>query len=245
MIDHREEQIKLLAKQLKLPTFANYMDILRQAKADADFSDLLLDLLLAEASARQENQNRRRLKAAAFPYQKTLDDFDFSQLNESVSPVFIQELASCKFIDEHKNIVLIGNPGRGKTHISIAIGLKACLQGYRVLFKNAGTLSTELTEARDAYQLGRIERLLDKTDLLSYMSFNKYESELLFKVISDRSERSSTIVTTNLPFSRWTELFENSTMVSALVDRLTFRSHVLDMSGPSYRLLTAQADTSH
>jgi DNA replication protein DnaC len=80
MIDHREEQIKLLAKQLKLPTFANYMDILRQAKADADFSDLLLDLLLAEASARQENQNRRRLKAAAFPYQKTLDDFDFSQL---------------------------------------------------------------------------------------------------------------------------------------------------------------------
>ena len=247
MIDHREEQIKLLAKQLKLPTFANYMDILRQAKADADFSDLLLDLLLAEASARQENQNRRRLKAAAFPYQKTLDDFDFSQLNESVSPVFIQELASCKFIDEHKNIVLIGNPGRGKTHISIAIGLKACLQGYRVLFKNAGTLSTELTEARDAYQLGRIERLLDKTDLLilDELSYNKYESELLFKVISDRSERSSTIVTTNLPFSRWTELFENGTMVSALVDRLTFRSHVLDMSGPSYRLLTAQADTGH
>lgn len=148
-----------------------------------------------------------------------------------------------------KNIVMIGNPGRGKTHISIAIGLKACLQGYRVLFKNAGSLSTELTEARDAYQLGRIERLLDKTDLLildelSYMSFNKYESELLFKVISDRSERSSTIVTTNLPFSRWTELFENNTLVSALVDRLTFRSHVLDMSGPSYRLLTAQASAN-
>ena len=228
MIDHREEQIKLLSKQLKLPTFATYTDILRQAKPNADFSDLLLDLLMTEANARQENQNRRRLKAAAFPYQKTLDDFDFTQLNESVTPVFIQELASCKFIDEHKNIVMIGNPGR---------------------FKNAGSLSTELTEARDAYQLGRIERLLDKTDLLildelSYMSFNKYESELLFKVISDRSERSSTIVTTNLPFSRWTELFENNTLVSALVDRLTFRSHVLDMSGPSYRLLTAQASAN-
>src|SRR5574344_102516 len=223
MIDHREEQIKLLSKQLKLPTFANYTDILRQAKPNADFSDLLLDLLMTEANARQ--------------------------LNESVTPVFIQELASCKFIDEHKNIVMIGNPGRGKTHISIAIGLKACLQGYRVLFRNAGSLSTELSEARDAYQLGRIGRLLDKTDLLildelSYMSFNKYESELLFKVISDRSERSSTIVTTNLPFSRWTELFENSTMVSALVDRLTFRSHVLDMSGPSFRLLTAQASSN-
>ena len=238
MIDHREEQIKLLAKQMKLPTFANYNDILRQANPNSDFSDLLLDLLMAEAAARQENQNRRRLKAAAFPYQKTLDEFDFTQLNESVSPVFIQELASCKFIDEHKNIVMIGNPGRGKTHISIALGLKACIQGYRVLFKNG-----------DSYQLGRIERLLEKTDLLildelSYMSFNKYESELLFKVISDRSERASTIVTTNLPFSRWTELFESSTMVSALVDRLTFRSHVLDMSGPSYRLLTTQANAA-
>ena len=249
MIDQREEQIKLLAKQMKLPTFANYNDILRQAKPGADFSDLLLDLLMAETAARQENQTRRRLKAAAFPYQKTLDEFDFAQLNESVSPVFIQELASCKFIDEHKNIVMIGNPGRGKTHISIALGVKACLQGYRVLFKNAGSLSTELTEARDSYQLGRIERSLDKTDLLildelSYMSFNKYESELLFKVISERSERASTIVTTNLPFSRWTELFESSTMVSALVDRLTFRSHVLDMSGPSYRLLSTQANAA-
>lgn len=249
MIDQREEQIKLLAKQMKLPTFANYNDILRQAKPGADFSDLLLDLLMAETAARQENQTRRRLKAAAFPYQKTLDEFDFTQLNESVSPVFIQELASCKFIDEHKNIVMIGNPGRGKTHISIALGVKACLQGYRVLFRNAGSLSTELTEARDSYQLGRIERSLDKTDLLildelSYMSFNKYESELLFKVISDRSERASTIVTTNLPFSRWTELFESSTIVSALVDRLTFRSHVLDMSGPSYRLLSTQANAA-
>ena len=249
MIDVKEEQIKLLCKQLKLPTFANYAVVLRQSRSGADFGDLLLDLLMTEANARQENQNRRRLKAAGFPFQKTLDEFDFSQLNPSVSPVFLQELASCKFIDDRKNVVMIGNPGRGKTHISIAIGLKACLQGYRVLFKNAGTLSTELAEARDAYQLGKIERQLEKTDLLildelSYMSFNKYESELLFKVISERSERSSTIVTTNLPFSRWTELFENTTMVSALVDRLTYRSHVLDMSGPSYRLLSSQAEAN-
>ena len=248
MIDVREEQIRILCKQLKLPTFANYTDILRQSKPSADFGDLLLDLLMAEANARQENQNRRRLKAAGFPYCKTLDEFDFSQLNSSVSPVFIQELASCQFIHDRKNIVMIGNPGRGKTHISIAIGLKACFQGYRVLFKNAGTLATELTEARDAYQLGRIERLLEKTyllilDELSYMSFNKYESELLFKVISERSERSSTIVTTNLTFSKWTELFENTTMVSALVDRLTFRSYVLDMTGPSYRLLSSKAES--
>ena len=225
MIDMREEQIRLYARQLKIPTFANYQDVLRQSKANADFSDLLLDLMMAEAASRQENQTRRRLKAAGFPLQKTLDEFDMSQLNPSVSPVFLQELAFCKYIDERQNIVMIGNPGRGKTHIAIALGVKACLQGYRVLFKNASTLSTELTEARDNYQLGKLERQLDRTDLLildelSYLSFNKYESDLLFKVLSDRSERSSTIVTTNLPFSKWTELFENTTMVAALVDRL-------------------------
>ena len=245
MIDMREEQIRLYARQIKIPTFANYQDVLRQSKTNADFSDLLLDLMMAEAASRQENQTRRRLKAAGFPLQKTLDEFDMSQLNPSVSPVFLQELASCKYIEERQNIVMIGNPGRGKTHIAIALGIKACLQGYRVLFKNASTLSTELTEARDNYQLGKLERQLDRTDLLildelSYLSFNKYESDLLFKVLSDRSERSSTIVTTNLPFSKWTELFENTTMVAALVDRLTYRSHVLDMNGPSYRLLATQ-----
>ena len=246
MIDTREEQIRLYARQLKIPTFANYQDVLRQSKPNADFSDLLLDLMMAEAASRQENQTRRRLKTAGFPLQKTLDEFDMSQLNPSVSPVFLQELASCKYIEQRQNIVMIGNPGRGKTHIAIALGIKACLQGYRVLFKNASTLSTELTEARDNYQLGKLERQLERTDLLildelSYLSFNKYESDLLFKVLSDRSERTSTIVTTNLPFSKWTELFENTTMVAALVDRLTYRSHVLDMNGPSYRLLTTEA----
>lgn len=245
MIDSREEQIRMLARQLKIPTFGNYSNILRQCKSDADFSDLLLELMLAESASRQENQTKRRLKVAGFPFQKTLDEFDMSQLNDSVSPAFLRELASCKFIQERKNIVMIGNPGRGKTHIAIALGIRACLQGFRVLFKNASTLSVELTEARDNYQLGKLERQLEKTDLLildelSYLSFNRYESDLLFKVLSDRSERTSTIVTTNLPFSRWTELFENTTMVSALVDRLTFRSHVLDMNGPSFRLMETQ-----
>ena len=245
MIDISEEKIRLYARQLKIPTFANYANTLRQCKPDSDFSGFLLELMMTEAESRQENQTRRRLKAASFPYEKTLDDFDMTQLNPSVTPVFIHELASCKFIQEHRNIVMIGNPGRGKTHIAIALGIKACLQGYKVLFRNASALSTELTEARDNYQLGKIERQLSRTDLLildelSYLSFNKYESDLLFKVLSDRSERSSTIVTTNLPFSRWTELFENTTMVSALVDRLTFRSDILDMNGPSYRLLSSK-----
>ena len=129
----------------------------------------------------------------------------------------------------------------------IALGLKACTQGYNVLFKNAATLSTELCGTKDNYRLGKLERTLAKADLLildelSYLSFNRHQSELLFKVISDRSEKSSTIVTTNLPFSKWTDLFENTTMVAALIDRLTFRSHILDMNGDSYRLRSTLQD---
>lgn len=236
-----DEQIRFFSKLLKVPTFVNYSDVLRQADPNLGLSELLVELMKTEYETRQENQYRQRLKKAAFPFQKTMDEFDFSQLNESVSPLFLRELATCQFIEDRKNVVLIGNPGRGKTHISIALGLKACRLGYKVLFKNAASLSTELCEARDNYTLGKIERTLAKADLLildemSYLSFNRNQSELLFKVISDRSEKSSTIVTTNLPFSRWTDLFENTTMVGALVDRLTFRSYVLDMNGESYRL---------
>lgn len=241
------ELLRLYAKQLKLPTFAEYAEVLRRADPSADFAELLLELMKAETESHQENQNRRRLKAAGFPYLKTMEEFDCSQLNDAVSPVFLNELASCQFISGRQNVVMIGNPGRGKTHLSIALGLKACTQGYNVLFKNAATLSTELCEAKDNYRLGKLERTLAKADLLildelSYLSFNRHQSELLFKVISDRSEKSSTIVTTNLPFSKWTDLFENTTMVAALIDRLTFRSHILDMNGDSYRLRSTLQD---
>lgn len=220
-----EEQIRLYAKQLKLPTFADYQQVLRQSNTGISFGDILLELMKAESASRQENQNRRRLKDAGFPFLKTLDEFHFSQLSESVSPVFISELATCQFIQDRQNIVMIGNPRRGKTHLAIALRLKACTQGFQVLFKNAATLSTELCEARDHYRLGKLEKVLERTDLLildelSYLSFNRHQSELLFKVISDRSERASTIVTTNLPFSQWTDLFKNTTMVAALIDRL-------------------------
>lgn len=245
----KEEIVRLYAKQLRIPSFAEYTEILRQVDPASDFADLLIELMKAELNSRQENQNRRRLKAAGFPYLKTMEEFDCSQLNDAVSPLFLQELASCQFIKNKQNVIMIGNPGRGKTHLAIALGLKACADGYNVLFKNAATLSTELCEAKDNYRLGKLERSLAKADLLildelSYLSFNRHQSELLFKVISDRSEKSSTIVTTNLPFSKWTELFENTTMVAALIDRLTFRSYVLDMNGESYRLKATMKDRS-
>ena len=241
MSDPTYEQIKLLSKQLKVPTFAQYADVIRKAGPDAGFDRLLLTLMQKEHEHRQENNNRRRLKQACFPYTKTLDELDVSRYDGKISDVFINELASCRFIDEKKNLVMIGNPGRGKTHIAIGIGLKACASGMSVLFKNASSLSTELTEAKDNYSLGKLEKKIRNVDLLildemGYVSFDRYQSELLFKVIADRSERGSIIVTTNLAFSKWTDLFENSAMVAALVDRLTFKSYILDMNGESYRL---------
>lgn len=236
-----DEQIKLLSKQLKIPTFAEYHNIQNHADPNSTFGELLLLLMRAEYDQRQENNNRRRLKQANFPFTKTIDELDLSRYDGQISDLFISELASCRFIDEKKNLVMIGNPGRGKTHMAIGIGLKACASGKSVLFKNAASLSTELSEAKDNYALGKLEKRIQKVDLLiidemGYVSFDRFQSELLFKVIADRSERGSTIVTTNLAFSEWTNLFENTAMVAALVDRLTFRSYILDMNGDSYRL---------
>ena len=177
-----DEQIRFYAKQLKIPSFAEYQEVLRQTEPSAGFGDLLLELMKAETASRQENQNRRRLKAAGFPYLKTMEEFDCSQLNDAVSHLFLQELASCQFVQNKQNVIMIGNPGRGKTHLSIALGLKACTRGYNVLFKNAATLSTELCEAKDNYHLGKLERTLAKADLLildelSYLSFNRHQSD--------------------------------------------------------------------
>jgi len=238
-----DETIKLYAKILKMPTFTQYQDVIRQLKPNMGLEDMLLELMKNECQSRQANQLKRRIHIAHFPVTKTLEELNMSCF-ENIKTTFIQQLASCDFIHKRNNIIMIGPPGTGKTHLAIALGMKACSLGYRVLFRNAATLSTELCEAKDTYKLSKLESTIEKADLLildelSYLSFNRHQSDLLFKVVSERSERASIIVTTNLEFSRWTEMFENETMVAALVDRLTFKSHLLDMNGSSYRLNNA------
>ena len=188
-----DEQIKLLSKQLKIPTFAAYNEVVRHASADSDIGDLILMLMKNEYKQRQDNQNQRRLKLAGFPYTKTIDELDINRYSGEISELFINELASCKFIMEHRNITMLGNPGRGKTHMAIALGLKACSMGMTVYFKNAASLSTELTEARDNYSLGRLENKIQRADLLmldeiGYVSFDRYQSELLFKITYQKSD---------------------------------------------------------
>ena len=137
---------------------------------------------------------------------------------------------------------MIGNSGSGKTHLSIALGLRACHAGMNVRFYTASNLVNDLSEALEFKRLSKLEKSLAKVELLildelSYLTFNRHQSELLFQVISERSERSSVIVTTNLEFSNWTQIFENEIMVAAMIDRLTFKSHILNMNvKDSYRL---------
>ncbi len=234
-----KETIAFYAKRLKMPTLNRYQDVIRQLENDKSYDQFLIDLLKNESESRTENRQKRRLKAANFPYHKTFDEMNLERY-EHISEATFHELASCDFINKGQNIVMIGNTGRGKTHCSIALGIKACMQGFNVKFYTAANLSNELIEATEYKRLIKLEKQLAKVDLLiideaSYITFNRHQSELLFKVIADRAEKRSVIISTNLKFSDWTDLFENETMVAALIDRLTFRSHVLNMNGTSYR----------
>lgn len=236
-----KETIKLYAKQLKIPAFTGYEKIVRQLSPGDGYDKFLCEIMKLEVRQRQEAGQRRRIKKAWFPVMKTLDEFQYDRL-EHVSASFIWELAACDFIKNRQNIVMIGNPGSGKSHLSIGLGMKACHAGFNVKFYTATNLANALAEALQSHQLSKLEKSLAKIDLLiidelSYLTFNRHQSEMLFQVISERSERASIIVTTNLEFSSWTDLFENEIMVAALIDRITFRSHILNMNvKESYRL---------
>lgn len=235
-----EEKIKLLSKSLKLSSFKDYQEVVRQAmNSNQGYEGFLSTLLERETLTRQDNKLLRLKRGAKFPYEKTLEEFEIKRLNYLKSSV-VGELSSCEFIKKKENIVMIGSPGTGKTHLSIALGLKACNYGYKVYFTTAANLSNHLIEAQENSNLGRFLRQLARLDLLiidelSYLSFNKHQSELLFQVISERSERGSIILSTNLAFSEWEEFFPDTMLTTALIDRVTFRGHILNMNGDSYR----------
>jgi DNA replication protein DnaC len=200
----------------------------------------LAELLEREIANRLENQRKKRIKAARFPLKKSLDNFDFQRL-PNVEEAAVWQLATGDFIGRHENIIMIGNPGTGKSHLAIGLGYRLCQQGFSVKFYTTANLITELIEAQEVRRLTKIENQLTKVDLLildemSYLTFTKPHAELLFHLLSNRNERGSVVITTNLEFSRWNEMLPDPVLTAALIDRLTHRSHILNMNAESYRL---------
>ena len=182
----------------------------------------------------------RRIKAARFPTTKSLDTFDFLAI-PSLNKPLVLELARCEYIDRNENVIAVGNSGTGKTHVALGLALAACQRGLSVGFTTAAALVHELIEARDERRLLNIQKKLLRLKLLiidelGFVPLSKTGAELLFEVFSQRYERGSVLVTSNLPFDEWTEVFGSERLTGALLDRLTHRVHILEMNGESYRL---------
>lgn len=229
-------------KSLKLPTFlSQYQRVAQQyASEGLDPSGYLLRLAEAELIERERQLIDRRIKQARFPAVKTLDSFDFAAV-PSLDKNLVLELARCEYIARQENVIAIGELGIGKTHIAIGLGMAACQKGLSVGFITAISLIRELLEARDEQRLLRLQRRLTGyklliIDELAYVPLTTAGAELLFDVVSQRYERGSTIITSNLPLEEWYEVFGSRQLASAVMDRLTHHVHILDMQGENYRL---------
>ena len=229
-------------KTLKLPTFLREYDKLaRQCAAEGqDHVRFLARLVELELIDRERRMVERRIKAAKFPVIKSLDSFDFKAI-PSLNKMLTIELARCAFVERRENVIALGPSGTGKTHVALGLGLAACQKGLKVRFATAAALVNELIEARDERRLQRTQKSLASQELLiidelGFVPLSKTGAELLFEVISQRYERGSIIITSNLPFDEWTEVFGTERLTGAILDRLTHHVHILEMNGESYRL---------
>ena len=229
-------------KELKLPTFLRgYGKVAEQCAAESvDYPGYLLRLSELELIDRHHRMVDRRIKAARFPATKSLGTFDFLAI-PSVNKHLVMQLARCEYVERNENVIAVGNSGAGKTHVALGLGLAACQRGLSVGFTTAAALVHELIEARDEKRLlnlrkkpARLKLLI--VDELGCVPLSKTGAELLFEVFSRRYERGSTLVTTNLPFDEWTEVFGSERLTGALLDRLTHQVHILEMNGESHRL---------
>ncbi len=228
-------------KQLRLPAMgAEFEKLAREAaSANENFEQYLLRLTELEVAARSANAIQARIHQAGFPVPKDFDTFDFTAVPNLNKPKVL-ELARGEWIEQRSNVCFIGSPGTGKTHVATALGLAAARQGKRVRFTTAAALVTRLEEAQKQYQLDKVLAQLDKADLLicdelGYLSFSRAGAELLFQVFADRYERRSLLVTSNLAFSEWGQIFQGERMTAALLDRLTHRCAIFEMNGESFR----------
>lgn len=245
LVPPRREEAGLLAdhlKALKLPTFLReYEELAQQSAAEGlDHAGYLLRLAERELAERHRRRVDRLIRRARFPALKSLDDFDFTAI-PSLDKGLVLELARCEYVARRENVIAVGSHGTGKTHLAIGLGLAACRKGLRVGFVTAASLVNELVEARAERQLVRLERWLDACELLiidelGYAPLPPAGAELFFEVVSRRCERGSMIITSDLPIDEWIGIFGSDRLTSALLDRLSWHLHIIEMNGESYRL---------
>ena len=242
--------IQAAARDLKLPVVRT--DAQRLA-TDAQRSKLtylafLADVLAAEVDQRAERRRQRRIHEARFPRTKRLVDFDLDAA-PTINPATIATLANGHYLDSGDPIVLLGDSGTGKSHLLIALGIAACEQARRVRYITAAQLTNELAEAADERRLSRLVTRYGRLDLLcldelGYVQLDTRGSELLFQILTEREEKSSVAVATNLPFSEWAQVIPDPRLAGAVIDRLTFNAHIIETGTTSYRLRTTRARRS-
>lgn len=236
------EQVIHYTKELHLASIRQEFEqlaLLAGTKKDS-YEQYLLDLLENEHNTRFEKRKKERIRRAGFPYRKYLEDLNTNELPAEAADK-LTLLERLDFIRSGRNIVLAGNPGTGKTHLAIGLGIKACLEDFQVLFTTVPRLLTQIKESRSNKMLRTLENRFEKYDLVicdefGYISFDKEASELLFTHLSLRAGRKSTIITTNLSFDRWQEIFGDPVITAAMVDRLTHKAYLINMNGNSYRV---------
>lgn len=229
-------------KMLKLSTMARDLEsFVRQARESGiGYDQFLLNLIAAELQARSESRLNRRIRESKFPLLKPIETFDLTATPELDIRLF-RELAEGGFIKEHRNVILLGRSGAGKTHMAIALGIEACRNNFRTRFVTCYGLINELIEARQERTLQRLLQRYARYDLLvldelGYVPFSKEGSELLFQVLAERHEKGSVMITTNLGFADWSQVFGDPVMTAALLDRLTHKAHIINCNWDSYRL---------
>lgn len=237
----QQATIQQYCQTLRMPTVRSQFatmaeEAVREKQSHLDYLEVLLQ---AEIEERTQRQVAQRLRDAHLPRLKSLEEFDFSQCPK-VSPIELRGLADGGYLDRAEPIILIGECGTGKTHLATALCVAACHQKRRVRFTTAAALVNELLEARQGAQLSRVlgrwlRYELIAIDEVGYVPMAELGAELLFQVITDRTERAALILTTNLPFSEWTQVFPNARLCKALLDRVTDRAHIIETGTESYR----------